>query len=642
MIQKVFYPYVCLLAIFLTACTKPLLESSLEFASSNRDELENVLASYFNDKEKKKAAEFCIVNMPHYFFYKSADLDTIESLLGTISSCNDVWYFKDLSNKDWSGFSYNQLHRFYDSHTITADYLKGNIDDAFYQWKTKKWNQDLSFEDFCELILPYRIGDEPISEWRTLYADYYQHYLDSVYPNGNDVIIAAQFIYDELKRQGFKYNVCSSWPHRRATDLFYHRSGPCRDECDCAIYALRSCGIPCAVDTYFASPETPTSHSWVVIRDNRTGRFIPIGSQMLASRETSINDWRKKGKVYRFTFGYQKDRILKIKSWKNIPSSLRNCYIRDVSSEYFGENCISVEIENPSDGLVFLGVYSPNGWKIIDWSESQSEEQAVFRNLEPGVIYAPLCVDYKDRVRACGYPFEYSRNGGIRYFTPSTKCQSMVLSKKLPFMPWLKEWFSKGLIGGFFELSMDENFTNPVRSEVILDTLTTNFKCFYFPPTRCRYLRFTVPGNDEIVVGQIEAYGDSTLQKRIPCKVISPSGKFLHPENATDGDLTSFFALPLGNRNMVLEFARTDTVKSIGLVPRNNDNFVWPDEQYELFYFKSPSEGWVSLGTVTAKDRYLNMTGPINALYVLRSLSKGGEEEVFYYENNKQIFVHDL
>jgi hypothetical protein len=38
----------------------------------------------------------------------------------------------------------------------------------------------------------------------------------------------------------------------------------------------------------------------------------------------------------------------------------------------------------------------------------------------------------------------------------------------------------------------------------------------------------------------------------------------------------------------------------------------------------------------------LNMTGPINALYVLRSLSKGGEEEVFYYENNKQIFVHDL
>lgn len=171
-----------------------------------------------------------------------------------------------------------------------------NIDDAWKQRNIREWNVELKDDDFNNFILPHRIGDEKLSDWRHLYLSHYGILLDSLYPKGNDVLKAAEIIYEELEKENFKYNICAIWPHRKATDLFLSHSGPCRDQCDHAVYALRSVGIPCAVDTYFSSPETATSHQWVVVRDNITGRFIPLSKNMVERRDSSINDWRKRGK----------------------------------------------------------------------------------------------------------------------------------------------------------------------------------------------------------------------------------------------------------------------------------------------------------------------------------------------------------
>ena len=40
---------------------------------------------------------------------------------------------------------------------ITAEYLIDNIDRAFDNWQKRPWNRSLSFEDFCEYLLPYRV-----------------------------------------------------------------------------------------------------------------------------------------------------------------------------------------------------------------------------------------------------------------------------------------------------------------------------------------------------------------------------------------------------------------------------------------------------------------------------------------------------
>lgn len=56
--------------------------------------------------------------------------------------------------------------KIYDSKIITADYLIENIDLSFEVWKKYPWNKHLSFDDFCEFILPYRIANEPLSNWQ--------------------------------------------------------------------------------------------------------------------------------------------------------------------------------------------------------------------------------------------------------------------------------------------------------------------------------------------------------------------------------------------------------------------------------------------------------------------------------------------
>lgn len=108
-----------------------------------------------------------------------------------------------IENKDdkmrRNSFDYHALNKIYDSKVITSEYLIENIDLAFQEWQKRPWNKSLSFDDFCDLILPYRIGNERLSDWRSLYNAYYGNLLDSIY-TGSDVLEACKCVNDELNR----------------------------------------------------------------------------------------------------------------------------------------------------------------------------------------------------------------------------------------------------------------------------------------------------------------------------------------------------------------------------------------------------------------------------------------------------------
>ncbi len=620
------------------------LETVLDYAADNRHALENVLAHYNESPEKLSSAKFIIRNLPHWYSYSDkGELDSIENLLHQIAVTENLWYFKDITKRDWSSFNYTTLPRLYDCHTITDSLLIKNIDDAWKQRNIREWNVELKDDDFNNFILPHRIGDEKLSDWRHLYLSHYGILLDSLYPKGNDVLKAAEIIYEELEKENFKYNICAIWPHRKATDLFLSHSGPCRDQCDHAVYALRSVGIPCAVDTYFSSPETATSRQWVVVRDNITGRFIPLSKNMVERRDSSINDWRKKGKVYRYMPSLQNERKESIVETTRIKTPIRNYFIKDVTEEYFGQNSIMVSIDNPSEKRVMLGVFSPGEWRIIDYASEYSETEAVFKNIEPGSIYAPVLEKGESgQTKLCGFPFIFERDGSITMLKPSPKTVKLTINRKMPFMPWLYDWFSKGVSGGYFELSNSLNFEKSVRGASFPDTLDTNFHLSLFPPTYSKYVRLTVPGEDQIVIGQIEIYSDSTAKKKINCSIFSKFDGYFHPENAIDGDILSFFAMPKERRKLILELDSPQNVEAVAFIPRNNDNFVWPGDHYQLLYFDSVEKGWKEVDRAIAENHSLTFDAPENALYWLRDLTKGHEEQPFIWRNGKQVFVHDL
>ena len=335
-----------LFLLFLTACSvvdsgEQRLESALEFAGKNRGELEKVLEHYKDDSQKLEAAKFLIRNMPHWYSYEGAPLDSLKNILATAYKNPKVGDMSEIGGSQWRYYPFESLPKVYDAQVIKADYLIDNIDKAFDDWKSYPWNKHLSFEDFCELLLPYRIANEPLTNWRSLYKAYYGSLLDSLY-RGSDVVEACRIINEHISQQRIEYYSHFSAPHLEATFLFSTKFGTCRERCDIGLYAMRSCGIPVAIDAFMYANHT--SHQWLALRDT-TGRYIQFGfDDLVPTRKLPHSDGRKKGKVYRSCFGLQEDQVRKFGDVSEIPLEMRNFFRHDVTDNYFGKNHVEIPL----------------------------------------------------------------------------------------------------------------------------------------------------------------------------------------------------------------------------------------------------------------------------------------------------------
>ena len=106
----------------------------------------------------------------------------------------------------------------------------------------------------CEYILPYRVGNETLADWREMYYEKYNGILDGLRNSDSsdreDPAAAARIITDSLtgpKKIFFTSAAPAALPHIGpvAADS---RSGNCRDLVDFALYVCRALGIPCASD----------------------------------------------------------------------------------------------------------------------------------------------------------------------------------------------------------------------------------------------------------------------------------------------------------------------------------------------------------------------------------------------------------
>ena len=410
------------------------LEYALEFAGENRRELEKVLEYYSDDSLKFRAACFLIENMPRWYAYDGWQLDTLEVLM---RKDREGIFSKD-DKMRWNSFDYHALNKIYDSKVITSEYLIENIDLAFQEWQKRPWNKSLSFDDFCDLILPYRIGNERLSDWRSLYNAYYGNLLDSIY-TGSDVLEACKCINDELNRQSYKYSVEWNVPHNRADYLFETRIGYCREVSDLIQYAMRSCGIPVAADFMPYSPDYRYSHEWNVVRDT-TGRYIQFGFDGLDPvRDKVMDDGRRKGKVYRYCYALQNEReILRKHSGWNIGGA-EGLYWKDVTSEYFGHNQAVVNVFTTGKPFIGLSVFSTNGWQIIGEGVCKNSGKAIFDNIEPSIIYVPA--SQNNGVKPAGYPFMLDSEGNVEEFVPDTvNLEKVILKRKMPLIPRVAAW----------------------------------------------------------------------------------------------------------------------------------------------------------------------------------------------------------
>lgn len=636
--KKHFFSLTFFLAELLFSCSNVMqerLDLALNLAENNKSELEKVLLYYKEQPSKLKAAQFLIANMPYHYAYVGWQIDSLKQLKKESIAKGKI---SEEVVKKWNSFNFKQLAHNYDIKTITSQYLIENIDLAFKVWEERPWSKYYSFEDFCEYVLPYRIEDEPLENWRQVYYEKYAPILDSLY-QGTDVVIAAQKIADYLKQEGFSNYTDFTLPHLGALFLFENRVGYCRENCDIATYVMRALGIPISMDFYETSPSYNSRHFWSALIDT-THLAVPFNYiEKPISRQPDV-EARKKGKVYRICYGIQPEKIKGRYSNKRVPILFRNPLLRDVSNEYFPNSSVLVHLDKePKDKLAYLSIFTGRTLEPIDIAETKGK-QAIFNYVEPQNIYFPSSAE-AGKMTYAGYPFLLHKNEPVYFIPDTTTLQSVVLTRKYPMRNNAN--FFKNACGVKVEGANRKDFKDAELLYEVIDTPMINYNILSVgSQNKFRYIRYSAPPDKKIELGEWYMY-DENEEKLIPEKIWAN-----HPLSdvhkrilslMTDDDWSSFYMSEVKGEQLIFDLGKPRKLHHFLFIPRNDDNFIRPGDTYELFYHQGRN-GWISLGKQRAQGTILYYEAvPTGALLWLRNWTRGKEERCFYMDNEKQFFI---
>lgn len=180
-------------ALFLNSCSSDL-DTALDCAGENRQELEKVL-EYFKDDPnslKYEAAVFLIKNMAHQYTYQGKVVDKLDELFIKTSEVALNKRTDYYNSNAASIIACKELSMSSDITTIKAKYLIKAINDACNVWVSTPWHKQYSKEIFFNYVLPYRLGNEPISDWRKTICEEYPLLSDSVVLTRRGLVYEAE------------------------------------------------------------------------------------------------------------------------------------------------------------------------------------------------------------------------------------------------------------------------------------------------------------------------------------------------------------------------------------------------------------------------------------------------------------------
>lgn len=191
------------LVILLFICHS-YVEKAWEYVIKYRKE-KIVLEHFENDPNplKYKAAKFLIENMAYQQSYSIDDMKKYEDAY--IKMAKHPKEFRDsIITKELDRISTNKLFMYPHSDilNVDADYLIKAVDDACDTWAKVNWNHEYDDSLFFNYVLPYRMYDEPVSNWRQEIKKNYPYLYSSVvysergvqYPAYKEHIVNARII----------------------------------------------------------------------------------------------------------------------------------------------------------------------------------------------------------------------------------------------------------------------------------------------------------------------------------------------------------------------------------------------------------------------------------------------------------------
>jgi hypothetical protein len=284
--------------------------------------------------------------------------------------------------------------------------------------------------------------------------------------------------------------------------------------------------------------------------------------------------------------------------------------------------------------------FDNQNWRPLDWGWIKGDSVS-FRNVAKGCMYMAMHYD-KGRFSPLSSPFYIDEKGDIILLKPNwRKTTSARLIRKYTDKKTY-EW-SRRIVGGIFQLANTADFSDAVNIHTVDSIPPSMYHTIDVEvPTKYRYVRYLAPEGSSGMLAELEIYGKD--EQRIEGEVIGTEGSLFifglsDKYKVFDGDVLTFFEAEKKTGVWVgLKFKKKEKISKVVYLPRNDDNFIREGELYELFYWDNNK--WNSLGQQKGNKmtQELMYEVPSNALFRLRNLSKGKEERIFTYENNKQIW----
>lgn len=649
------------------------VRQTLKLAGENSNELQAVIDQYQKPKDslKLKAAYFLIGNMDTKFSYDTLAIGPHRKFIKILDSFNsiplvkkrkmkwwydntpsdekydlDVWYpnglhwHPDFKDSIWNSLNskhgqlnFRSLPVIMDIDVIKSDLLIENIDLAFKVWQEKPWAKHVNFENFCEFILPYRVANEPLSNWRAKLLKKYG-WIDTIRKN-NDVIHVAKTLNDSL--QWFKnHDLFNEYPDLGIMDMYKTKSGICIDQNNLANYVLRSQGVP----IIHVLKNKATSWSAILDTDQKLvefdGAFEAPNKSLGYMQKHMLSEAYKLTKVMAHSYAKTKYPFSNLPK-EDVPPLFRLADIKDVTSISQATNKdLKIKVTRNLEEefkYVYLCHFESDKLEAIDWSEF-NKEQVTFQSVGTNKIYLPAFYKNEHYIPA-GYPFYFKEDGTLNTLIPIIENKRRVRLFRKYGMGFRETKYAKLMIGGKFQGSNDRYFKNAMDIFTINDmpkyseTKKTNVD------DKFQFVRYISNPKGKIAeIGFYNAENEKLTGEFIWSKDIKLADKI---EHVFDNDIRTNFSQDgvLGDWWIGLDLGRPTQLSKISYLFRNSFNSIELGHVYELFYWDNE---WISLGIKKALNEYLDYDVPQKSLLRLVNLTEGIDQMVFFIKDGEQVW----
>ena len=639
-----------LITVFISCHSIDKLDQTLSLAEENRSELEKVLKYYKNDPNplKLKAAIFLIENMPGHRSYIGEEIENYYKELESIINTDTTVDVKNEEIKkiarNYSKVSFQEEE---DIKIVTADYLIRNIDQAFDLWGNGRLVKQVDFEQFCELILPYKCFEyQQLDAWRDTLSVRFDKKLKSKLgydqSDNSSYFVASQINVDinasfsGTKEAETKKPVGLPFLNSSIYKVAYE---DCFGSALLATMVMRSHGLPVTMDYIPQWGGKEGAHAWyTLLSDN--GNYLPFSFGLSSNPGDLFFPYESIPKVYRITYTAN-ERVVCYLNEATYKHPFFEVFEKDVTNEYVQTSNLSVQLVKThlKDKYVYLAVFDNRSWNVVDLGVCKGGG-GEFQNVGRNIIYLVLGYNGSTLVPV-SYPFLVEKNGDLKYFIADTASRrNICLCRKYPKSVALAD-IEYRMVGGEIQASNDKDFGQyqllyKIKDFAYPDLIKLN------PDQEYRYWRYLSEKNSYCNIAELQFFEkdkDSIASgKIIGTDKIYQNNPDMVREKAFDGDYLTFFHAEQPDSAWIgLDMGKAVTIDRVRCLPRSDDNAVHYGDVYELQYWDRT--GWKSLGIKKAKDKYLCFDFvPDNVLLLLSNRTRGKQERIFTFENGRQIW----